>query len=101
MIVKVFGAPIRSAAHPEMTRPGGASQMAALARTPNCATVNPKSEPILGLKAAVENHIRKHQKNATVAIMSCSILFVMTDHPSKTELGSGGSEKTPWVPALR
>src|SRR6266478_933278 len=30
---------------------------------------------MLGLNAAVENHIRKHQKKPTVAIPSCSILW--------------------------
>jgi hypothetical protein len=29
---------------------------------------------MLGLNAAVENHIRKHQKKPTVAIESCSTL---------------------------
>jgi hypothetical protein len=31
---------------------------------------------MLGLKAAVENHMRKHQKNPTVAMTSCSTLWV-------------------------
>src|SRR5260370_27724164 len=30
---------------------------------------------MLGLNAAVENHIRKHQKKPTVAIPSCSTLW--------------------------
>ena len=30
---------------------------------------------MLGLKAAVENHIRKHQKKPAVAIVSCSTLW--------------------------
>jgi hypothetical protein len=31
---------------------------------------------MLGLKAAVENHIKKHQKKPTVAISICSTLLV-------------------------
>src|SRR5258708_12239932 len=31
---------------------------------------------MLGLNAAVENHIRKHQKKPTVAIPSCSTLWL-------------------------
>jgi hypothetical protein len=33
---------------------------------------------MLGLNAAVENHIRKHQKKPTVAMMSCSTLWLCT-----------------------
>ena len=80
MMAKVLCAPSRSAAHPAMTRPGGASQVAELASNASCAVGRPNDVPTLGLNAAVENHIRNAQKNATVATTSRSTVLVICEH---------------------
>ena len=74
---KVIGAPSLSDDHPATMRPKGAIHIAELARIPSCATERPKSRAMLGLNAAVANHIRKHQKNPEVARMNCSVLLVL------------------------
>src|SRR5258706_11457524 len=56
-------------------RPTGAIQMAELASRPRSLIVRRYVAAMLGLNAAVENHIRKHQKKPTVAIPSCSTLW--------------------------
>ncbi len=44
---------------------------------------------MLGLNAAVENHIRKHQKKPTVAIESCSTLWPRINFAPLDDLESG------------
>lgn len=75
--MKVFGAPYLSDAQPATKRPTGANHIAELANRPNSPLESSKASPMLGLKAAVENHIKKHQKKPTVAITICSTLLVL------------------------
>src|SRR5580700_11620464 len=75
-MANIRGAPKRSDAQPATIRPTGAIQIAELASRPRSLMVRWYLAAMLGLNAAVENHIRKHQKKPTVAMMSCSTLCV-------------------------